>query len=177
MRKALSVAGLGLAVPAGAAADTRWEIACPSSASAEPLTRRLFTTDARIPGARGGDREPWVQIGRLGAPFFRRDFAKLALAGTVGYGADADNLFLNNGVECMQDWMESGLRRGIWCSRGGAERMPLAAATRNPHCDDYFLYDALKRRCPSGPETTPGRLRQIGEQILAQWPARTVADR
>jgi hypothetical protein len=54
MRKALLVAALGLAVSAGAAADTRFEISYPSSANAGPLTAgcRVIT---RTLAARAGE--------------------------------------------------------------------------------------------------------------------------
>jgi hypothetical protein len=92
MPKALLVAALGtLAVSAGFAADTRFEISYPASANAGPLTGRVFVmitrtltpeTSGRGAG-RGGDREPRLQIGRLGVPFFGRDFEKLAAGATV----------------------------------------------------------------------------------------------
>jgi hypothetical protein len=107
MREALLVAALGLAVSAGAAADARFEVTYPSSASAGPLTGRVFAAVARTLAARGGDREPRLRIGAPGMPFFGRDYRKLAPAGTVGYVDDADDFFLNNGVHRMQDCMKT----------------------------------------------------------------------
>jgi hypothetical protein len=124
MRKILLVTQ-GLAVSARAAADTRFEIS-PSSAIAGPLTGWPGVMIARNLAARGGDREPRLQFGALGMPFFGRDFRKLALAGTVEYVADADNFFPDNGVHRMQDRMRN---------------------TQNPHYESYFVYGARKGRC------------------------------
>jgi len=58
MREALSVATLGLAVSARAAADARFEVTYPSPASAGPFPGRPFAPVARTVASRGGDREP-----------------------------------------------------------------------------------------------------------------------
>ncbi len=57
------------------AADTRFEISFPAAAHAGPITGRVF-----IMISRNADREPRLEIGRLGVPFFGRDVDKLAPA-------------------------------------------------------------------------------------------------
>jgi hypothetical protein len=87
MLKTLPAAVLGmLAVSAALAADARFEISYPAAANAGPLTGRVFVMITRTltpetggrGAGRGGEREPRLQIGRLGVPFFGRDFEKLA---------------------------------------------------------------------------------------------------
>jgi hypothetical protein len=85
MPKAVSLVALAtLAVSAVLAADTRFDISYPASANAGPLTGRVFVMITRTltpetgGRGRGGEREPRLQIGRLGVPFFGRDFEKLA---------------------------------------------------------------------------------------------------
>jgi len=51
---------------------TRFEITVPSSIHAEPITGRVY-----IMIARSGEREPRLQIGRQGEPFFGRDIENL----------------------------------------------------------------------------------------------------
>ena len=55
------------------AADTRFDISYPASANAGPVTGRVYVMISRT-----NDREPRLQIGRLGVPFFGRDIEKLA---------------------------------------------------------------------------------------------------
>jgi Putative esterase len=63
-----------LALPALAfAADTRFDISYPSAANAGPITGRVYVIISRT-----DDREPRVQVGRVGIPFFGRDVEKLA---------------------------------------------------------------------------------------------------
>ena len=76
MRKALWVAALSAS--AALAADTRFEISFPPSANPGPLTGRAFVMITRTLEARGGEREPRLQIGRVGVPFYGRDFEKLS---------------------------------------------------------------------------------------------------
>ena len=85
MLRALTVAALAASL--GFAADTRFEISYPASASVGPLTGRVFVMITRTLQARGGEREPRLQIGRVGVPFFGRDFERLAPGGTVGIDA------------------------------------------------------------------------------------------
>jgi hypothetical protein len=55
------------------AADSRFEISYPASANRGPITGRVYAMISRT-----NDREPRLQIGRLGVPFFGRDIEKLA---------------------------------------------------------------------------------------------------
>src|SRR5580698_8845826 len=92
MPKAFLAVALGtLAASVGLAADTRFEVSYPASANAGPLTGRVFVMITRTltpetggrGAGRGGEREPRLQIGRLGVPFFGRDFEKLAPGGSA----------------------------------------------------------------------------------------------
>jgi len=60
-----------LCITAASAADTRFEISY--SAQSRPLTGRAFIMITRT-----AEREPRLEIGRVGVPFFGRDFEKLA---------------------------------------------------------------------------------------------------
>src|ERR1700691_785412 len=62
-----------LCISAAFAADTRFAISYPASARSAPRTGRAF-----IMVTRTADREPRLDIGRVGVPFFGRDFEKLA---------------------------------------------------------------------------------------------------
>ena len=55
------------------AADSRFEISVPAAAHAAPITGRVY-----IIIATKNDREPRLQVGRTGSPFFGRDIEKLA---------------------------------------------------------------------------------------------------
>ena len=68
-------------------APLRFEISVPASAHTQPITGRVYVMIARPGGSAGGgsgpgaaaaDREPRLQIGRTGTPFFGRDIEKLA---------------------------------------------------------------------------------------------------
>ena len=48
------------------AADTHFDISYPGSASAGPITGRVYVMISRAT-----DREPRLQVGRVGIPFFR----------------------------------------------------------------------------------------------------------
>src|SRR5580698_5617796 len=64
------------------AADTRFEISYPASSKPGPLTGRAFIMITRT-----ADREPRLEIGRVGVPFFGRDFEKLAPGQSVAIDA------------------------------------------------------------------------------------------
>ena len=77
--------------PTKKAPPLRFEITFPAAAHAEPITGRVYVMIARPGGSAGGgsgpgtasgpgsgDREPRLQIGRTGTPFFGRDIEKLA---------------------------------------------------------------------------------------------------
>jgi hypothetical protein len=70
MRKLLCL--LVLLSPAWAA-DTRFEISFPAAAHSGPITGRVFVMISR-----NAEREPRLEIGRLGVPFFGRDIEKIA---------------------------------------------------------------------------------------------------
>ena len=71
-------ASIGVAAPCHAQTpETRFEIVVPSSTHAEPITGRVYVMIARTDA-----REPRLQIGRTGQPFFGRDIEQLA-AGQV----------------------------------------------------------------------------------------------
>src|SRR5271155_3241135 len=55
------------------AADTHFDISYPKSANAGPITGRVYVMITRAT-----DREPRLQVGRVGIPFFGRDVEKLA---------------------------------------------------------------------------------------------------
>ncbi|MGA7236768.1 MAG: hypothetical protein WBY44_13865, partial [Bryobacteraceae bacterium] len=74
------------------AADTRFEISYPVSVKAGPLTGRVF-----IMISRDAEREPRLEIGRVGVPFFGRDFEKLA----PGQAAVIDATDLGTPVESI----------------------------------------------------------------------------
>ena len=80
------------AVSACCAADTRFEISYPAAVNAGPVTGRVFvmiTADAR--------REPRLQVGRTGVPFFGRDVERLA----AGQSAVIDATDLGTPVESL----------------------------------------------------------------------------
>ena len=67
------VCALALLAATCLAADTRFEISYPPAANAGPLTGRVFVMISRV-----NQREPRTQVGRVGVPFFGRDFEDLA---------------------------------------------------------------------------------------------------
>ena len=71
MRKLLPA--IALAALSASAAETRFEISYPASTNPGPITGRVYVMISRV-----NDREPRLQIGRLGVPFFGRDIEKLA---------------------------------------------------------------------------------------------------
>jgi len=78
------------AAPAG----LRFEISFPASAHAGPINGRVFVMISRT-----GDREPRLQIGRTGVPFFGRDVEQLA----PGQAAIIDETDLGTPVEHLHD--------------------------------------------------------------------------
>lgn len=90
----------------------RFEISFPAAAHAQPITGRVYVMIARpgggaapnaapgVPSAPGaGDREPRLQIGRTGSPFFGRDVEKLA----PGQAAIIDATDLGTPVASLRD--------------------------------------------------------------------------
>lgn len=59
--------------PVTAAAEQRFEVSFPTAAHAEPVTGRIYVMISRT-----NEREPRLQIGRTGVPFFGRDVEALA---------------------------------------------------------------------------------------------------
>jgi len=74
------------------AAETRFEVSYSAKAHAGPITGRAF-----IMISRNNDREPRLQVGRVGIPFFGRDFEKL----TPGQSAVIDAADLGTPVETI----------------------------------------------------------------------------
>ena len=66
-------------IEARQASPLRFEITVPASVRAEPTTGRVF-----IMISREAEREPRLQIGRTGVPFFGRDIERLPRAGPRG---------------------------------------------------------------------------------------------
>jgi hypothetical protein len=72
----------------------RVEISVPASAYADPITGRVYVMISRT-----GDREPRLQIGRTGVPFFGRDVERLA----PGQSAIIDETDLGSPVASLRD--------------------------------------------------------------------------
>lgn len=87
-----TLAALALLATGAFAADTRFEISYPASVKAGPLTGRIF-----IMISHDAQREPRLEIGRVGVPFFGRDFEKLA----PGQAAVIDATDLGTPVESI----------------------------------------------------------------------------
>ncbi len=62
-----------MTVPQQKPSNLRFEISFPAGASAQPVTGRIYVMIART-----NEREPRLQIGRTGVPFFGRDIEALA---------------------------------------------------------------------------------------------------
>ncbi len=93
----LPVAGIVLPVSSIVAQtppETRFEIVVPPAVNPDPLTGRVY-----IMIARSGDREPRLQIGRTGEPFFGRDVVALE----PGEAAVIDGSDLGWPVESLRD--------------------------------------------------------------------------
>ena len=84
--------GIALAASCCLAADTRFEISYPAAANPGPITGRVF-----IMISRDSQREPRLQISRIGVPFFGRDVEKLA----PGQAAVIDATDLGTPVESL----------------------------------------------------------------------------
>ena len=97
---ALAVPGEGAEVLAQAKAKAgpkvplRIEISVPASVHPEPITGRVYFMLSRT-----GDREPRLQIGRTGVPFFGRDVEKLK----PGTAAVIDETDLGSPVDSLKD--------------------------------------------------------------------------
>jgi hypothetical protein len=74
------------------AADTRFEITFPAAVHAGPITGRVFVMISR-----SAEREPRLEIGRVGVPFFGRDIERLA----PGQNAVIDASDLGTPVESL----------------------------------------------------------------------------
>jgi len=74
----------------------RFEITIPAAAHPAPVTGRVFVMIAR---AGGNEREPRLQIGRTGSPFFGRDIDRLA----PGTAAVIDDTDLGTPIESLRD--------------------------------------------------------------------------
>ncbi len=68
----LAAAGVAAQNPPAGGRGVRVEISVPASVRAEPVTGRVYVMISRT-----NDREPRLQIGRTGTPFFGRDVEKL----------------------------------------------------------------------------------------------------
>ena len=68
-----------VAVCSAFAAETRFEISYPAGVNKGPITGRVF-----IMISRSNDREPRLQISRIGVPFFGRDIERLLVASRGG---------------------------------------------------------------------------------------------
>ncbi|HLK64539.1 MAG TPA: alpha/beta hydrolase-fold protein [Bryobacteraceae bacterium] len=91
------VCGLVLAAMSAAysfAADTRFEISFPAAAHRGPITGRVFIMISRT-----NDREPRLQISRIGVPFFGRDIENLA----PGQAAVIDATDLGTPLESLSE--------------------------------------------------------------------------
>jgi len=82
---------LALSVPLQAA-DTRFEITFPAAVHAEAITGRVFVMISR-----SSEREPRLEVGRVGVPFFGRDIERLA----PGQAAIIDASDLGTPVESL----------------------------------------------------------------------------
>jgi len=80
-------------------AETRFEISYPASANVGPVTGRVFIMITREAGQGAPQREPRLEIGRVGVPFFGRDIEKLA----AGQAAVIDATDLGTPVESLSE--------------------------------------------------------------------------
>ena len=91
---ALAVTVTGTRLAAEAETSLRFEISFPAAAHAEPVTGRVYVMISRT-----GAREPRLQIGRTGVPFFGRDVDALE----PGQPAILDGTDLGSPVEHLAD--------------------------------------------------------------------------
>src|SRR5689334_18252667 len=75
-------------------AKLRFEISFPAAAHSQPITGRVFVMIART-----NDREPRLQIGRTGVPYFGRDIEKLV----PGQAGVIDETDLGTPIETLRD--------------------------------------------------------------------------
>jgi hypothetical protein len=73
IKLACGIAFAAVAASSCLAAETRFEISYPAAASPGPITGRVF-----IMISRNNQREPRLQISRIGVPFFGRDIEQWA---------------------------------------------------------------------------------------------------
>jgi putative esterase len=83
---------IGFSGPPCFAADTRFEISFPATVHSAPITGRVFVMITR-----NAEREPRLEIGRVGVPFFGRDIENLA----PGQAAIVDSNDLGTPVESL----------------------------------------------------------------------------
>ncbi|HTS25798.1 MAG TPA: alpha/beta hydrolase-fold protein [Bryobacteraceae bacterium] len=83
-----------VAVCSAFAAETRFEISYPAGVNKGPITGRVF-----IMISRSNDREPRLQISRIGVPFFGRDIERLL----PGQSAVIDATDLGTPVESLRE--------------------------------------------------------------------------
>lgn len=69
------------------------------------------------------------------------------------YTGTADNFFLNNSTKTLENWMKT---------------------TQNPHYEGFFMYGDGKGHCWSGPVSTPERLKEMAQHVLAKKPEHAV---
>src|SRR5580693_8011773 len=98
----LALAALATSLCFGA--DTRFEISSPVSAMPGGITGRVYVMIAHItspntPAPNAPEREPRLDIGRLGVPFFGRDVEKLG----AGQTAIVDASDLGSPVRSLSD--------------------------------------------------------------------------
>src|SRR5580700_6203072 len=93
----LALAALATSLCFGA--DTRFEISSPVSAMPGGITGRVYVMIAHITTPNAPEREPRLDIGRLGVPFFGRDVEKLG----AGQTAIIDTTDLGSPVVSLAD--------------------------------------------------------------------------
>jgi hypothetical protein len=94
IKLACGIALAAIAASSCLAAETRFEISYPANVHGGALTGRAFIIISRT-----NDREPRLQVGRVGIPFFGRDFEKLA----PGQSAVIDATDLGTPVESLTE--------------------------------------------------------------------------
>src|SRR5258708_5240058 len=81
-------------VPQQAPSKLRFEISFPAATHAQAITGRVFVMISRT-----NDREPRLQIGRTGVPYFGRDIEKL----TPGQAGIIDETDMGTPIESLRD--------------------------------------------------------------------------
>jgi hypothetical protein len=81
-----------VSIPSCLAADTRFEISFPATVHDQPITGRVFVIISR-----DTQREPRLEVGRVGVPYFGRDVERL----TAGQAAIVDGSDLGTPVESL----------------------------------------------------------------------------